>query len=540
MAHGRDSHSGALDNMGANGHNNLPAPADFSGGAGAGRWRMRQKEGKRNRVVFLGGPLPAEGIKNAFRGRGNGLYKLRFIPRAEGFSHAEAEGLTALFITAPLPGADWREFVKGFKFMNAAAPVIVVAEREDEELCLQAMDEGADDFLSSEAPDFALKLPLALRKAAARQAGSAGRNRLENIFFENHVRWLAFLDAITDFIFITDEQQRIVKVNSALAGAYGKHPKDVTGMKSRDLLGRGLSMELEAIRRQNQKSSQPVEKKINNDYYLVSIFPLRFENQDMTIYFLKNITEMRRLKEQLFHSDKLASIGLLVSGVAHELNNPLTGIIAYTELLKMRKGVEQGGEVIGKIMISAERCKKIVENLLTFSRQQALSKSFESVNDIIDRTIELRNYWLRLGGIEVVRDYGAVPTLFVDAQQMQQVFLSVLINAEQAIADARPPKGRIVFATRFDGAAKKASVTISDNGAGIPEQIADKIFDPFFTTKSVGVGTGLGLSISHGIIIGHGGSIKVGRTEEGGSRFIIDIPQRQTGDILKEEHLEKT
>ncbi|MDA8087393.1 MAG: ATP-binding protein, partial [Nitrospiraceae bacterium] len=469
-----------------------------------------QKGKKRNRIVLLGGPLPVEDIKGAFKGRGTGSCRLKFIPRAEGFSPSEADDLDVLVITAPLPGADWREFLKKFKFLNACAPVIVIGERADEESCLRAVNDGAEDLLSMGGPDFAARLRFAIKKAAARLACDTRKNRLESIFFENHIRWLAFLDAITDFVFITDEQQRIIKVNSALAGAYGRHPKDVTGMKSSDLLGHGLAMELEAIR--GQTPPQPMEKKIGGEYYLVSVFPLKFENQNLTIFFLKNITEMRRLKEQLFHSDKLASIGLLVSGVAHELNNPLTGIIAYTELLKMKSGA-QCEEVTGKIMISAERCKKIVENLLTFSRQQALSKSFESINDIIDRTIDLRSYWLRLGGVEVVRDYGTVPTLFVDAQQMQQVFLSVLINAEQAIADARPTKGRIAFATRFDSQAKKASITITDNGSGIPEQIADKIFDPFFTTKSVGVGTGLGLSISHGIITGHGGSIKVERAK---------------------------
>ena len=529
----------ALDNMARNVHNNLPFPeAVLSGSRCAGRIEMTQKGKKRNKVVFLGGPLPVEKIISAFKARGKGNYSLKFIPRAEGFPPKEGAGdLGALFVTAPLPGTGWLEFIREFTFSNKTVPVIVLGEREDEKSSLAALEEGAFDSVTMDDPGFAMKLPLLIRKAAARAQYDSRRDWLESIFFENHARWLAFLDAITDFIFIVDDQERIIKVNSALAGAYGKHPKDVAGMKSRDLLGKRLTAELEAMK--GQSPSQPVEKKIKDDYYLVSVFPLRYDKQDMTIYFLKNITEMRRLKEQLFYSDKLASIGLLVSGVAHEINNPLTGIIAYTELLRMKAGADGAHEVTGKIMLSAERCKKIVENLLTFSRQQALSKSFESINDIIDRTVELRNYWLRQGGVEVVRDYGVVPTLFVDAQQMQQVFLNVLINAEQAIAEARPPTGRIVFSTRFESGSKKVRIDITDNGAGIPEQIMDKIFDPFFTTKSVGVGTGLGLSISHGIITGHGGFIKAERPVEGGSRFIIEIPQKQSTEILKEERLDK-
>ena len=491
---------------------------------------------KAKKLVFLGGPLPVEEIKMAFAGRAGGSYRLKFIPRAEGFSPREAVDLRTLAVTDPLPGADWREFVRKFKFMNNTVPVIVLGVCEDEASCLEAFQAGAHDRLPMDAPDFAAGVARAVEKAIARQAYDDRKNWLEGIFFENHARWLAFLDAITDFIFIVDERQSIIKVNSALAGAYGKHPKDVAGMKSTELLGAELASELERIRR--KRPGEPVEKRIGDDYYLVSVFPLRYENQDFTIYFLKNITEMRRLKEQLFHSDKLASIGLLVSGVAHELNNPLTGIIAYTELLKLKAGAA-GPDVIDKIMASADRCKKIVENLLTFSRQKAFSRSFESINDIINRTVELRNYWLRQSGIEVIKEFGAVPSLFVDAQQIQQVLLNVLINAEQAIADARPPEGRIIFRTGFDAGEKRLTVSVTDNGAGVPERIADKIFDPFFTTRSVGVGTGLGLSISHGIITGHGGEIRVEKAEDGGARFVIELPQKQAGEILK-EHAEKT
>ena len=492
-----------------------------------------EKEPKKKKLVFLGGPLPVQEIKKAVTARAGGRYLLKFIPRAEGFSHREADGLRTLVITDPLPGAGWQEFVKKFKFMNNTVPVIVLGACEDEAACLEALRAGAHDRLSMDGPDFAAGIARSVEKAIARQAYDDKRNWLEGIFFENHTRWLAFLDAITDFIFIVDERQSIIKVNSALAGAYGRHPKDVTGMTSAELLGVELASELEEIRK--NRPAQPVEKKINDNYYLVSVFPLRYENQDLTIYFLKKITEMRRLKEQLFHSDKLASIGLLVSGVAHELNNPLTGIVAYTELLKMKAGPGGPDEVIGKIMVSADRCKKIVENLLTFSRQQAFTRSFEYINDIIDRTVDLRSYWLRLGSVEVARDYAEVPALFMDAQQMQQVLLNILINAEQAISDAGLENGRIEFKTSFDPGSRKMTIRVTDNGPGIPEQIIDKIFDPFFTTKPIGIGTGLGLSISHGIIGEHGGSIRVERPAEGGCRFVIEIPQKQTEEIIREQ-----
>ncbi len=521
----------ALDDIMEKFHNNIPAAAGTSAG-GKGQQVSDMAANDRKKIVFIGGPLPAADIKSAFRSRRKN-YRLKFVPEAEAIDIARDETILGLFITAPLPGAGWREFIKKFKFLNGQIPVIVLQEREDETMALQALSEGAYDCVAMDWPGFAGRLPLVLEKAAARSAYDANRHWLESIVFENHTRWLAFFDAITDFIFMVDENERILKINAALASAYGKHPKDVTGMKWHDFLGYELAGELKALRSNNV--SQPAERKIRDDYYLISVFPLRYEEQDLTIYFLKNITEMRRLKDQLFYSDKLASIGLLVSGVAHEINNPLTGIIAYTELLKMRATDEDQQTVAGKIMASAERCRKIVENLLTFSRQRTLAKSFESINDIIDRTVELRSYWLRMGGVEIVRDFAQVPALFMDTQQMQQVLLNILINAEQAISDAGVEKGRIEFKTSFDPDSRRVTVRITDNGAGISEQIIDKIFDPFFTTKPVGIGTGLGLSISHGIIGEHGGSIRVERPPEGGCRFIIEVPQKQTDEIMMEQ-----
>jgi len=244
---------------------------------------------------------------------------------------------------------------------------------------------------------------------------------------------------------------------------------------------------------------------------------------------------MRRLREQLYHSDKLASLGLLVSGVAHEINNPLTGIIAYGEILRMKVNSARGSpssipplddmeRELRKILESADRCKRIVENLLTFSRQRTPSRSIESINDIIDRAIDLRGYWLRTSNIEVVKDYGCTQTIFVDSQQIQQVILNILLNAEQAIASTGRGSGRIRFTTMYDTDAQTVTVEIADDGPGIPREIIPKIFDPFFTTKPVGIGTGLGLSIAHGIIAEHGGSIEVESHGGEGATFIIKLP----------------
>jgi signal transduction histidine kinase len=247
---------------------------------------------------------------------------------------------------------------------------------------------------------------------------------------------------------------------------------------------------------------------------------------------MKNVTAERRLKDQLYYSDKLASIGLLVSGVAHEINNPLTGTIAYTELLAMKVKDDDVKAELKKILDSAERCKKIVDNLMTFSRQRTPSQSLESINDIIDRAIDLQNYGLKTHHIEIVREYDSASTVFVDAQQIQQVILNLLVNAEQAIIDSGQVNGRIRLVTKFNKVTKRVIITVIDNGPGIPQKISAKIFDPFFTTKPVGIGTGLGLSIAHGIITEHGGTIRL-EPGEGGGAFTIELPIG-TGSLLRD------
>jgi len=349
---------------------------------------------------------------------------------------------------------------------------------------------------------------------------------LERVISEPHKQWLAMLDAIGDYIFITDEEGKVIRTNKALATAFGKHPREVVGTYFHDLFNVDLPVAESA---KDLRPLAAIERTIGDETYLISSFPLHGGDKPRTVHVMKNITEMERVREQLFHSSKLASLGLLVSGVAHEINNPLTGIISYTEMLRKRTKDEETEADLGKILESAHRCKRIVENLLAFSRQRTPAKTLESVNDIIVRTVELRSFSLSAHSIEVVKDLGEVPSVFVDAQQIRQVILNIIINAEQAVAGSRSGDGKITVSTRCDRQAGKVIVTVSDNGPGIPRDIMSRIFDPFFTTKPVGMGTGLGLSISYGIVEEHGWDIRVESTEGTGATFIIGIPLDQGG-----------
>ena len=428
-----------------------------------------------------------------------------------------------IFVNQLQSTMDVFEFLRATTLINRQAPVIMMSPRHDEEWVLRALRDGAQECVDA-APDAFSTYPSVAARAIARSETTRESSESAKAVIRSQKQWMSIIDAITDFIFVLDSSQTIVKVNHAFATAIGSHPRVIIGKHIQDVFN--LDIPNENVLRDVLQEGSPrtYEKKVGDEIYQISIFPLQKDDRPLTIHVMKNITEVRRLKDQLYHADKLASIGLLVSGVAHEINNPLTGTIAYTELLAMKVSDEDVKAELKKILDSAERCKKIVDNLMTFSRQRTSSKSLESVNDIIDRAIDLRSYWLKANNIEIVREYDPVSTVFADGQQIQQVILNVLLNAEQAIIGAGQAKGKIRFTTTYDKSTRQVVITITDNGPGVPLKVVAKIFDPFFTTKPVGIGTGLGLSIAHGIISEHGGSIWLDTSEGGGARFTIKLP----------------
>jgi len=240
------------------------------------------------------------------------------------------------------------------------------------------------------------------------------------------------------------------------------------------------------------------------------------------VVYIEDITKQRLLLQRLIQSDKLSSLGELVSGVAHELNNPLTAIMGFSELLLNEAANEKTGKRLRNIHESSHICKRIVENLLSFARQHKPEKKYCNINKIITDTIELRAYQLKVDNIDIKLNFAAsLPETMVDEHQLQQVLLNLINNAQHAIAE-QSKKGTITISTMQEG--KNLRLEVSDTGPGIPNGIISKIFDPFFTTKTVGKGTGLGLSISYGIIKEHGGNIYAMSTPGKGSTFVVELP----------------
>jgi two-component system NtrC family sensor kinase len=233
---------------------------------------------------------------------------------------------------------------------------------------------------------------------------------------------------------------------------------------------------------------------------------------------------LRRTQEQLLHSEKMAAVGQLISGVAHELNNPLTAILGYSQLLLSSGQMPaQGMEYSDKLYKQAQRTHRIVQNLLSFARQHKPERVAVQLNQILEDTLALRDYDLRLSNIRVHYDLAAdLPMTAADPHQLQQVFLNLVNNAVDAILE-HSGEGDLWVSTRAKD--ERLIVEFKDSGPGVKD--ASRVFDPFYTTKPVGKGTGLGLSICYGIISEHGGSISVSNAQPSGACFTIELPYQR-------------
>lgn len=233
-------------------------------------------------------------------------------------------------------------------------------------------------------------------------------------------------------------------------------------------------------------------------------------------------SELKESQEKLLQSEKMAALGQMISGVTHELNNPLMAISTTVELMQQYIEDETAREDLEVLRSETERAIAIVQNLLSFARKRKPQRERISINEAIQSVVKLRGYETSLENIEILENLDEnIPLVTADFQQLQQVFLNLVTNAEQAMKDAHG-RGTLKISTRtLNG---KVQAIFSDDGPGIPDNAKTKIFEPFFTTKDVGKGTGLGLSICYGIIQEHGGTIYAESKDGGGTTFTVELP----------------
>ncbi len=234
--------------------------------------------------------------------------------------------------------------------------------------------------------------------------------------------------------------------------------------------------------------------------------------------------ETRDIYHQLLQAEKMAALGQTISGVAHELNNPLATILSWAERLSERAlepSVRRGVETI---LSESERAARIVRSLLTFARKRQTTRAMVDVNQVVRETLALRAYEQRVTNIAVIVALATgLPHVFADGQQVQQVLLNLIINAEQAMLSANG-RGVLVVRTWHDPHDESVILEINDDGPGVPDDLQPKIFDPFFTTKGVGQGTGLGLTVAYAIVQEHGGRIRLESHPSAGASFYVELP----------------
>jgi two-component system NtrC family sensor kinase len=242
--------------------------------------------------------------------------------------------------------------------------------------------------------------------------------------------------------------------------------------------------------------------------------------------------ELRLAQAETARGEKLASVGLLAAGIAHELNSPLTGVLTFSHLVRqqMPDGSPEA-EDLDLVIQETKRCAAIIRRLLDFAREKAPERKYSDVNRLVAETARLIEQAAHAQGIDIVLELDqSLPTVWIDEDLIKQVFMNILVNAQHAIEG----EGRITIRSRYcpdyrnapsaKGPAPMIEISIADTGCGIPEENLQRIFDPFFTTKAVGKGTGLGLSVSHGTVRAHGGEIEVKSTVGQGSEFRIYLP----------------
>jgi PAS domain S-box-containing protein len=339
--------------------------------------------------------------------------------------------------------------------------------------------------------------------------------------------WRMTFDSITDAISIHDRDFRIQRANKAFANIFRMKPRQLIGRHCYEL-HRGAKPISGCPHKQTLVTGKPAVAEFYESnlgkYLLESTSPIFDKTGEVigTIHITREITEQKQQNEQLMITDRLASIGELAAGTAHELNNPLTSVIGFSQLVLEKDIPDDIREDMKLIYNEAQRAANVTKNLLTFARKHAPVKQLNQINNIIEDVLKLRAYEHKANCIEVKKQLASdLPEIRVDYFQMQQVFLNIIINAEYFMTEAHK-RGTLTITTKKQNDNIKISIT--DDGPSIPPENLSRIFDPFFTTKAAGKGTGLGLSICHGIVSEHGGQIYARSQRGKGATIIVELP----------------
>jgi len=337
-------------------------------------------------------------------------------------------------------------------------------------------------------------------------------------------RFRAILDSMPHAVVLTDASFQVVHANVSADALFPRLSSDAaTALRSvGDLDLTALAYDVLAGRRVGAEGGARL---LDGGFLEVAVAPWRDGSRraDGLVVVMLDVTTARRLRDQVTQSEKLSSLGRMIAGVAHELNNPLTAVIGYAQLLKTMPPGEKALARLDTVRREAERCRRIVQNLLRFARAHQPERRPFSLNEVADNVTQLLAYPVRSSGCRTVLDLTrSVPAVVGDAHEVEQALVNLVTNAQHAMVSAGRP-GAITVRT-YATENGRVGLEVSDEGPGIAEDLRARVFDPFFTTKPAGQGTGLGLWLVYNTVIAHGGTVELGDSVGGGAVFRLEFP----------------
>ncbi|HEV8617660.1 MAG TPA: histidine kinase N-terminal 7TM domain-containing protein [Methylomirabilota bacterium] len=345
------------------------------------------------------------------------------------------------------------------------------------------------------------------------------------------------IESMADGVLVLDVHNRVVDINPSARAMLGVGDAAVIGVAA----GRILAQWPDIVARYRDVSQAQEELRLEGAdglrYLDLRISPLRDRGGRLKgrLIVVSDVTARRRAEEALRQNEKLASLGQLLAGVAHELNNPLSVIVGHTTLLlRTPPGSAGAAARVEKIATAAERCGRIVKSFLAIARQRVTEHSTTDVNRVLREAADFLAYQLAVDEVAITFDLRDLPPIWADPHQLHQVVLNLLTNARHALRAVGGPR-RIVISSRHDPARERVRFAIADNGPGIPPALRQRIFEPFFTTKPAGMGSGLGLSVCRGIVAAHEGSIAVEGADGGGAAFVVELPIATRASVTARE-----
>lgn len=458
----------------------------------------------------------------------------------------EKERPEVVLLDVRMPGMDGIEVLRRMKQTYADAEVIIITGHGDMDMAVECLRKEATNFLTKPVSDDLLSLAVkrAEEKIALKNKIKQYTRNLETLVREANVeleRAYQFRENIIenspDAIVCIRRGGEIIIFNSAAERLLGYRKAEVIGkmnivevyppggakeimkaLRSNDFGGQGILQKREALVRAKSGEEIPV--------YISAALLYEDGKETGSVGIFTDLRERKKLEKQLLRSEKLSSLGKLSAGIAHEINQPLTGVLTFAHLLaKKFKKDEATRKDIEVIVRETTRIRGIVQGILDFAREMPMQKKPRKIEDLLEQTLRIIVHQQRFFGIELNKEYDPdVPDIVLDSNLMEQVFMNIILNA----VDAMEGSGALTLKIKHNNG--WVDVIFQDSGHGIPEDMIDKIFDPFFTTKdsTEGMGMGLGLAVSYGIVKNHNGDIIVNSTVGEGTTFTVRLPLEGT------------